>query len=65
MPVITWNWKLSGDIGYNYAIGEIMTEPKRELKGYLGLVIVCIVILVFMALASCQADFFMNMDLLL
>jgi len=41
-----------------------MTEPKRELKGCLGLVIVCIVILVFMALASCQTDFFLNMDLL-
>ena len=37
-----------------------MAEPKRDRAVCLGVVIVCLVILVFLALTRCQANFFQN-----
>jgi hypothetical protein len=40
-----------------------MEQPKRECAGWVGFVIVCAVILVFLALVTCQPEFFRDLTL--
>lgn len=35
-----------------------MGQQQRDLKSWVGLLIVCLVILVFLALVTCRTDFF-------
>jgi len=42
-----------------------MDKPKRELCGCLGLAIVGVVVLIFLLLVRCQADFFQGISLVL
>jgi len=37
-----------------------MDTPKHDLSGWLGLIIFCAAILIFLALVKCQPDFFQN-----
>ncbi len=41
--------------------GKFMEKPKHDRAGWLGLVVVMMVILVFLAVAKCQPDFFRNL----
>jgi hypothetical protein len=44
--------------------GEIMDKPEHDLAGWLGIVILFVVILAFLAMAKCQPDFFRDISLI-